>query len=260
MPVHPIAFQLGPLTIHWYGILIAVGFLAGVWTAGKRGLQNGLDPQRISDLAMWILVGAIVGARALHVISYWDQEFKGKGFLEVFKIQNGGLVFYGGLIGAAIAGTIYVKWKKMPFHKTADALAPSVALGSVFGRIGCLMTGCCYGTKCDLPWAIRFPEGHETHGLPVHPTQLYDSFANLILYLGLAWLYRRKKFDGQVFAVFLIGYAILRSTVEIFRGDYQPGEIRSGLTPGQFVSVGIVIVGIALLVWRSRFAVTPKRA
>jgi len=262
--VHPIAFELGPLTIHWYGILIAIGFLAGVWTAGRRGLRNGLDPQRISDLSMWILVGAIIGARALHVISYWDEEFKGKGFLEVFKIQNGGLVFYGGLIGAAIAGTIYVKWKKMPFHKTADALAPSVALGSVFGRFGCLMTGCCYGSECHLPWAIRFPTGSttwiETHGLPVHPTQIYDSFANLVLYLGLAWLYRHKKFDGQVFAVFLIGYAILRSTVEIFRGDYGAGEIRLGLTPGQFVSVGIVIVGIALFVWRSRFAATPKRA
>ena len=260
--MHPIAFQLGPLTIHWYGILIAMGFLAGVWTAGRRGLRNGLDPARISDLAMWILVGAIIGARTLHVISYWDDEFKGKGFFEIFKIQNGGLVFYGGLIGAAIAGSIYVKWKKMPFHKTADALAPSIALGSVFGRFGCLMTGCCYGRACDLPWAIRFPEGNPMHSptFPVHPTQIYDSFANLVLYLGLAWLYRHKKFDGQVFAVFLIGYAILRSTVEIFRGDYAPGQIYAGLTPGQFVSVGTVLVGIALLVWRSRSAAAPKRA
>ena len=123
-----------------------------------------------------------------------------------------------------------------------------------------LMTGCCYGAKCDLPWAIHFPAGHETHGLPVHPTQIYDSFANLVLYLGLAWLYRHKKFDGQVFAVFLIGYAILRSTVEIFRGDYAPGQIYAGLTPGQFVSVGTVLVGIALLVWRSRFAAAKKTA
>jgi phosphatidylglycerol:prolipoprotein diacylglycerol transferase len=168
-------------------------------------------------------------------------------------------VFYGGLIGAAIAGLAFVKLKHLPFFKTADALAPSIALGSMFGRIGCLMTGCCYGAKCDLPWAICFPEEHETHGMPVHPTQLYDSFANLLLYLGLAWLYRRKKFDGQVFAAFLIGYAVLRSTVEIFRGDYQAGEIHAGLTPGQLVSVGIVIVGIALLVVLPRQSQKPDR-
>lgn len=259
--MHPIALDFGPLKIHWYGILIAIGFLAGVWTAGKRGLRHGLDPQRISDLAMWILVGAIIGARALHVVSYWETEFKGRPLLEIFKIQNGGLVFYGGLIGAAIAGTFYVKWKKLPFHKTADALAPSIALGSVFGRIGCLMTGCCYGRACDLPWAIRFPEGNPMHPptFPVHPTQLYDSFANLLLYLGLAWLYRRKKFDGQVFAAFLIGYAILRSIVEIFRGDYQAGEIRAGLTPGQFVSLGIAAIGIALLVLLPRQTMPTKQ-
>ena len=257
--MHPIAFQLGPLTIHWYGIFIATAFLVGVWTANRRGLRYGLDPQRISDLAMWLLVGGIIGARALHVISYWDAEFKGKPLLEIFKIQNGGLVFYGGFIGAAVAGTIFAAWRKLPWLKTADALAPSIALGSVFGRIGCLMTGCCYGTRCDLPWAIRFPEEHETHGLLVHPTQLYDSFANLLLYLGLAWLYRRKKYDGQVFAVFLIGYAVLRSTVELFRGDYQAGEIHAGLTPGQLVSVGIVAVGIALLVLLPRSVASVKR-
>ena len=257
--MHPVAFQLGPLTIHWYGILIAIAFLAGVWTAGRRGLRYGLDPQRLSDLAMWLLVGGLIGARALHVISYWDAEFKDRPLLEIFKIQNGGLIFYGGFIGAAVAGTIFARWKKLPWLKTADALAPSIALGSVFGRIGCLMTGCCYGTKCDLPWAIHFPEGHETHGLPVHPTQLYDSFANLLLYLSLAWLYRRKKFDGQVFAVFLIGYALLRSTVEIFRGDYQAGEIHAGLTPAQIVSVAIVAVGIALLAFLPRSSATAKR-
>lgn len=260
LPVHPIAFQLGPLTIHWYGILIAVGFLLGVWTAGRRGLRHGLTPQNISDLAMWLLVGAIIGARLWHVVSYWDTEFKDRPIWDIFKIQNGGLVFYGGFIGAAIAGTIYGKWKKLPWFKTADALAPSIALGSVFGRMGCLMTGCCYGKACELPWAIRFPENHETHGAPVHPTQLYDSFANLLLYLGLAWLYRRKKFDGQVFAVFLVGYAILRSTVELFRGDYGTSEIHAGLTPGQLVSVGIVTAGIALLVFLPRLsAPAPKR-
>lgn len=257
--MHPVAIDLGSFKIHWYGILIAAGFLLGVWTAGRRGLRHGINPQHISDLAIWLLVGAIVGSRALHVISYWDAEFKGKPLWEVLNIRNGGLVFYGGLILAAIAGLIFVKIKALPFHKTADALAPSIALGSVFGRIGCLMTGCCYGRQCGQSWAVRFPEDHESHGLPVHPVQLYDSAANLLLYLGLAWLYRRKKFDGQVFAAFLIGYAVLRSTVELFRGDYQGGELRAGLTPAQVVSVGIAATGIALLLWLPRQRLKPKK-
>jgi phosphatidylglycerol:prolipoprotein diacylglycerol transferase len=256
-PVHPIAIDLG-IKIHWYGILIAAGFLAGVWTASRRGLQNGLDPARISDLAMWLLVGAIVGARALHVISYWREDFAGRPLYEIFMIQRGGLVFYGGLIGATLAGAIYVRAKKLPFLRLADALAPSIALGSVFGRIGCLMTGCCYGAHCDLPWAIRFPEEHETHGTPVHPTQLYDSFANLLLYLGLAWLYRRRKFDGQVFATFLIGYAVLRFVVEMFRGDYQPGEFHAGMTPGQVVSVAIFAIGAVVFVLLPRLKAEAK--
>jgi phosphatidylglycerol:prolipoprotein diacylglycerol transferase len=246
------------LVIHWYGILLAVGFMAGVWTAGRRGLSAGLNPGVLSDLAMWLLAGGVLGARVLHVVTYWESDFAGKPFIEVFAIWKGGLVFYGGLIGAAVAGTAFALWKKLPWFKTADALAPSIALGSLFGRLGCLMTGCCYGAKCDLPWAIRFPSEHETQGVPVHPTQLYDSFANLLLYLGLAWLYRRKKFDGQVFAVFLIGYAVLRSTVEMFRGDY--GEHRVGaITPAQIVSVVILAAGVVLLVVLRRKQVGARR-
>lgn len=245
--MHPEALHLGSLSIHWYGILLALGFIAGVWTAGRRGLRAGLDPGVISDLTMWLLVGGVLGARVLHVITYWERDFAGKPLIEVIAIWKGGLVFYGGLIGAALVGTAFAIWKKLPWFKTADALAPSIALGSVFGRLGCLMTGCCYGAKCDLPWAIRFPAEHETGGVPVHPTQLYDSFANLLLYVGLAWLYRRKKFDGQVFGVFLVSYAALRFTVEIFRGDY--GNQRWGaFTPGQAVSLVVLLAGITILV------------
>ena len=131
---------------------------------------------------------------------------------------------YGGLIGATLTGIIYIRWKKLPLWKTADVLAPSIALGNVFGRIGCLLNGCCYGRACSLPWAIRFPSDHSTGGVPVHPTEIYDALLNFAFYLGLAWLFRRKKFNGQVFATYLIGYAIFRSIVEFFRGDYPPDQ------------------------------------
>ena len=119
-------------------------------------------------------------------------------------------------------------------------------MGNVFGRIGCLLNGCCYGRVCSLPWAIRFPSGHPTGGLPVHPTEIYDALNNLILYLLLAWLFRRKKFDGQIFATYLIGYTVTRTIMEYLRGDYPPDQIHFGLTPGELISIPVFITGLVL--------------
>ena len=251
LSVHPIAFNLGPLTVHWFGICIALAFLAGMWTASRRAPLAGVSAEAITDLIVpWLLLGGILGARTMFVATYWRDEFAGKPFTEIFMIQRGGLVFYGGLIGAALAVVIYAEVKKLPLWKLADILAPSIALGSVFGRIGCLMNGCCYGRACELPWAIRFPEDHSTNGIQIHPTQIYDSLLNLVLYVGLAWLFRRRKFDGQTFAVFLICYAVTRSTVELFRGDYSNAHLHSGLTPAHVLSIGIFLTGVVLFVWR----------
>jgi phosphatidylglycerol:prolipoprotein diacylglycerol transferase len=249
--VHKIAFYFGSWPVYWYGVLVAVGFLAGLWTASRRGLRDGLPPEKVLDTGTWVIIGALIGARALHVISYWDKEFAGQPLTAIFNLRQGGLVFYGGLIGAALATILHLRWKKLPLWKFADALAPSIALGAVFGRLGCLMNGCCYGRECGLPWAIHFPLDHETKGVGVHPTEIYDSMLNFLLYAGLAWLYRRKKFDGQIFATYLVGYALLRALVECFRGDYAPSEFFFGgwVSPAQLVSVGILAAGL-ILFWR----------
>jgi phosphatidylglycerol:prolipoprotein diacylglycerol transferase len=244
--MHPVAFQLGPFTVHWYGVLVALGFLAGLWTAGCRAPLSGIASEKILDIGPWLIVGAIVGARVLYVISFWDEEFARAPITHVFMIQKGGLVYYGGLIGSSLAYIIYAVVRKLPFWRVADILAPSVALGYVFGRLGCLMNGCCYGKVCKLPWAVHFPETHSTHGQAVHPTQIYDSLLNLLLYAALAWLYRRKKFDGQVFGFYLVGFAITRSTVEFFRGDY-PSYYAGWITPAHLVSVGTLLAGLILL-------------
>ena len=170
-------------------------------------------------------------------------------------------MFYGGLIGASLACALYARLKKVPLWKLADILAPSIALGHVFGRLGCLLNGCCYGRECHLPWAITFPQtssvesGRAPPGVPLHPTQIYESLLNLVFYAGLAWLYRRKKFEGQVFAAYLVGYAVLRSFVEMFRGDYPPDQLYAGgrVTPAQVVSVGILAAGLLLLFLLPRF-------
>jgi phosphatidylglycerol---prolipoprotein diacylglyceryl transferase len=254
--VHPIAFQLGPLTIHWYGVMIALAFLAGLWTATRRARRENISSERIADIVLWLMLGAILGARIAYVLTYWREEFADQPFLEIFMIQHGGLVYYGGLIGATIAGSIYIRWKKLPTWKTADVLAPSIALGNVFGRIGCLLNGCCYGRACDLPWAISFPADNPLHPptYPVHPTEIYDALLNLILYGFLAWLFRRKKFDGQIFATYLLCYAVTRSFVEYFRGDYTNLHYHFGLTPAQWVSVPIFVAGLALAAILSRRA------
>lgn len=243
-----VAFELGGFAIYWYGILAALGFLAGIWTAARRAPQGGLNAALIADLAPWLIVSAVAGARLVYVITYWRQEFAhlDHPFWEVFKIRSG-LVFYGGLMGACAGTWLFSIRHRQPLWKLADALAPSIALGHTFGRIGCFMTGCCYGTTCDRWWAVHFPADHATRGTGVHPTQLYESILNLLLYVCLERLHRRREFTGQVFATYLIGYAVLRTVVEFFRGDYE-GRILSLFSPAQLVSPVILAAGVIL--WR----------
>ncbi len=198
------------------------------------------------DAGPWMIIGTIVGARAWHVIQYWPEEFAGKPWTEIFMIQHGGLVYYGGFIGAAVATIFYLRWRNLPIWKFGDAIAPSIPVGYVLGRIGCLMNGCCYGKACDLPWAIRFPSAHDTGGAPVHPAQIYDALLSAVLWGILEWLYRRKRFDGEVFASYLIGYAICRFIVEFFRGDYPHHYLGGWATPGHLTSILIFVAGLVL--------------
>ncbi|MDA1272631.1 MAG: prolipoprotein diacylglyceryl transferase [Verrucomicrobia bacterium] len=244
--MHSIAFEIGGFAIYWYGILAALAFVAGFWTAGRRAGLYGISGQAVVDLAPWLIGGAIIGARIWYVVYFWNEEFSGKPFWEVFMLRRSGLVFYGGLAGASLATILYVRLKALPLWKMADCLAPSIALGHGFGRIGCLMTGCCYGCPTDLPWAVRFPADHWTAGVAVHPTQIYESALNFTLYAGLAWLYPRKRFDGQIFAVYLCAYSVLRAVVESFRGDYPKRYLGGVITPGQIFSVLTLVAGVAL--------------
>lgn len=270
--MHPIAFYLGSLPIRWYGIMMALAFIAGLWTATRRARLANVSGEIIADVTLWLMIGSIIGARIVYVTTYWKQEFANGPISEIFMIQHGGLVFYGGLIGATVAACIYLYWKKLPVLKIADIIAPSIALGSVFGRCGCLLNGCCFGRPTHLPWAIQFPNGSDAWdtqfhaglvgpnapALPVHPTEIYAGILNFVLYVLLAWQFRRKKFDGQIFALYLIGYSIFRSIVECFRGDYPPDHIHYGLTSAQVVSIPTVIAGLVLLfIFSRRASATP---
>jgi phosphatidylglycerol:prolipoprotein diacylglycerol transferase len=248
--VDSVAFEIFGFQIYWYGILAAAGFLIAFAMASRRAPRAGLTADDVLGLGPWIIIGAVLGARLLYVISYWDKEFAREPFAKIFNMRTG-LVYYGGLIGASIGTVLFAVRRKVPLWKLADVMAPSIPLGHAFGRIGCFMTGCCYGKACDLPWSVHFPKEHWTGGVGVHPTQIYEAVLNFMLYLGLAWLFRRRKFDGQVFSVYLICYAILRAFVEVFRGDYEKSYLAGLFTPGQAVSIIIIAAG-ALLWWKQR--------
>lgn len=255
--VHKIALQLGPLTIHWYGVLVAAGFLAGLWTASRRAPLAGIAGERIAELGPWLILGTLVGARGFYVAAYWREFFAHQPWWEMLAVHHGGLIFYGGLLGASLVVVLFARRKGIPLWNLADVLAPSVALGHALGRVGCLMNGCCYGRPTGLPWAVCYPAGHETFpkgagaATPVHPVQLYEAGLNLGLYAALAWLFGRRNFEGQVFAGYLICYAVLRAFVESFRGDYAMRYLGGLVTPGQLISAIVLAAGMTLY-WKQR--------
>lgn len=254
--MHPTAFKIGDLPIAWYGILLATGFMVGMWTAGRRGMKIGLNAEDISNLMMCLFVGGIVGAKLLFVINHLGQEP-----LKDLVLSRSGMVFHGAFFGACAAVWLFTRKVKMPMWATFDALAPSFALGHAFGRIGCFMTSCCYGKVCSVSWAVQFPIGsmpHQshvnqelidrtaTHSLPVHPTQIYESLLNLSTYILLAWLFRKRKFDGQVIAAYMLIYAVLRFGMEFLRADGRGALWFGTLTSGQGISILLLIGGGAL--------------
>ena len=274
------------LPLHTYGLLIATGFIVGIGLAQREGKRRGQDPEKIADLSFWILVAALVGSRVYFILVNWGDYFGSGTFLaqtpfgripRVLAIWEGGLVFYGGFIGAALTAWWYMRRHKMDFLAHADTLIPGLAIGHFFGRLGCFGAGCCWGdvAHVHLPWLAEFPPeslafqtfagrpdpgaflaADRLHTLPLHPTQLYESFGELGLFLVLVLLVRpRKAFHGQVLATWLMLYAVLRSVVESFRGDVERGVIL-GLGVGTWTSLVIFAVGAAIFAagWRRRQA------
>jgi len=262
------SFQVGSVTIHTFGLLVGLGFVTGIQIAIRRAKAVGLNPDRLYELAFpWILVSGLIGARLLYVITFWKEEFAGAPWTEAFAIWRGGLVFYGGLGLATVVAMFRIWWQKLPLWRVTDCLAPGLALGHVFGRLGCLINGCCYGRPSSLPWAISYP--HEFTGnqtpiyplVPVHPTQIYEAVLNLSLCGVLVWIHQRRRFDGQVTGLYLICYACIRFLVELFRGDYRAegtpllSQPAAGVfTPGQTASFLVLAagVGIYLFCWRTQ--------
>src|ERR671919_1520681 len=237
--MHPILFEIGGFPVYTYGVLLAAAYLLGLQFALRRARARGLDANRVMDLGIWIIISALVGAKLLLLIVEWDTFTSD--WRELFTLMRSGGVFYGGLIAAVAVALWYLRRHRMPMWTVTDVFAPGIALGHVIGRLGCLFAGCCYGRPTDVPWAITFHSEFAARnvgtplGIPLHPTQLYEAGAELlILVLLLATEKRGRYFAGRTFWSYMFLYAVSRYVIEMYRGDPR-GEI-FGMSTSQLIS------------------------
>ena len=254
---------LGGIKIFGYGLMLFFAFLGSMNLAGRVARREKLDPEVVYDLALWVFVGGLVGARTFFVIQYWGVKIHS--VVEIFRIWEGGIVLYGSIIGGTVAFFTYRFFRPFPLRPFLDVVAPALALGIALGRVGCFLNGCCYGDVCNLPWAVRFPEpslpwqahnaahliGPSDHwSLPVHPTQLYSVLDGLILMTLLLMYFPRRKRDGEVMALLMVCYPITRILIEYLRSDET--VFFAGMTISQNISVALLCCGLGFWYWLSR--------
>jgi len=245
--MYPILFQLGSFHIYAYGFFIALGFIFGLMVAILKAQREGMPFGTIIDLFFYTVLSALIGSRILFALLNFDVYRQDP--LRIFKIWEGGLVFYGGLILAFMVALWYMKWHRLPIWKLADLISPLIALGLSFGRIGCFFAGCCYGKETSLPWGVVFknPDSLARLNVPLHPTQLYDAANGLALFLFLTWMEKRKTFDGQIFWLFLFLYSITRFFIEILRGDPRGFLFGDLLSTSQAIGILLAISSLFML-------------
>jgi phosphatidylglycerol---prolipoprotein diacylglyceryl transferase len=260
--MYPEIFHIGNFPINTYGVLLAVAFLCAILIAVRLARRDGLPGEKIYDLSLWMLLAGLIGSKILMMFTEPEYRDNPALLLSLDFLRSGG-VFYGGLLGAVVAGYFLMKHYKLPWWKTADACAPGIAVANFFGRQGCFAAGCCWGKPTTLPWGVKFTEaGHQITGVPIdtylHPTQLYESFAMLLVFFFLLWLHRRKRFDGQVILAYVLLYSVIRFAIEFVRDDPR-GDVfgltsLTGLSTSQLISLVVGIWALILLIRRRRRA------
>jgi phosphatidylglycerol---prolipoprotein diacylglyceryl transferase len=260
--MYPELIRIGNFPINTYGVFLAIAFLCAILVTTRLAERDGLPKQKIWDLSLWMLLAALVGSKFLMLFTEPEYRANPWALLSLDFLRSGG-VFYGGLLGAVVAGYLLMRHYKLPWWQTADACAPGIAIGNFFGRQGCFAAGCCWGKPTGLPWGVKFTElGHEITGVPIdahlHPTQLYESFAMLLVFFFLLWLHKRKRFSGQVILAYALLYSIIRFAIEFVRDDPR-GDILgltslTGLSTSQLISIVIGVSALIILIIRRRRA------
>ncbi len=262
----PELFRIHNFPINTYGVFLALAFLCAILIAVRLAARDGLPKEKVYDLSLWMLLASLVGSKVLMFFTEPEYRDHPLQLISLDFLRSGG-VFYGGLLGAVLTGYFLMRYYKLPWWKTADACAPGIAVGNFFGRLGCFSAGCCWGKPTTLPWGVKFTElGHEITGVPVdvplHPTQLYESFSMLIVFFFLLWLHKHKRFSGQVILLYALLYSIIRFLIEFLRDDPR-GDVfglttRTGLSTSQLISIVVGIGALILLIvrWRAVSATT----
>ena len=263
--MYPKLFELGPVNIYTYGLMLVAAYLIGLQVAVTRGRARGLEGDRVMDLGIAIILSALVGAKVLLFVVEFDHFSRDPA--ELWTLVRSGGVFYGGLLLAVGVAFWYMRRHAMPLWTTCDAFAPGIALGQAVGRVGCLLAGCCYGRPTDLPWGITFTNtlAAANVGTPLevslHPTQLYESAAALLI-LGFLLFFERRgnAFAGRTFWTYLLLYPTARFFIEFYRGDPR-GTVFDLMSTSQFVSALLVPLSIVMLFVLGRAGgPTPRRA
>jgi phosphatidylglycerol:prolipoprotein diacylglycerol transferase len=269
--MHSILIQLGPFTLHVFGVMMVLGFLSGFMTWLFIGRRQGRDANFCSDLLFWLLISGIVGARLASVLAEWRIYVRDP--IQIFQIWNGGLIYYGGFFAAGLALLVFARRAHVRLLDLLDFVVTALPLAHALGRIGCFFTGCCFGAITRGPLSVTFPGpdasnnhlgspawcDHVDHrwipfsqprSEPVHPVQLYECALNLALYAALLLVYRRRRREGNVLAVYLLTYPVIRFMMEFLRGDPRLGA--AGLNAAQWISMALFVIGLVLLVWPRR--------
>ena len=255
--MYPKILELGPITLHSYGLLLALAFLSATALVARLADREQVLRSRAWDLAFVVILSALVGAKLLMVLNNFDYYFSQPSRFVSLGFWQAGGAYFGGLIGATVGSYWYIsRSSDLNFAVMADAAAPAIALGQTIGRLGCFGAGCDYGKPTSQPWGVTFTSeyANQNVGVPLnvtlHPTQLYESVGSFLLLLILLWIHTRRRFKGQVFASYLMGYGLLRFANEFFRGDRDRGLLFDGqVSIHQLIAVGLVLA--ALIVFYS---------
>ncbi len=250
--MYPVLLEIGPFEIRTYGVLLSIAFLTGIWLAGKRGEQRGVQPSTLYDLSIYLILSAIVGARAYYVLIHYDDFAYDP--LSIFKVWQGGLAMYGGVLLAVAVAYYFTTVRRLSFLRVSDIVAPSLAVGIMVTRVGCYFNGCCFGRETLSSVGRVFPPWSEAGlvfpGTPLHPTQLYASFYGLVIFLVLLMVDRRPHGEGFLFGLFLALYSVSRFTIDFVRYyDSSSSFSLSGarFSYNQIVSIALLVGGILLI-------------
>ncbi|MBP3543547.1 MAG: prolipoprotein diacylglyceryl transferase [Lachnospiraceae bacterium] len=238
-------FSIGPITIYGFGLMIALGVLAAYWNTERLAKKGGLNSDPVFNILIIGVGFGILGAKLLYYVTIIDEIIANPKLL--LDIQQG-FVVYGGIILGIASAALYCKKKKLPFFNYLDCAAPSIALAQGFGRIGCFLAGCCYGTQMDCPISITFTNSaYAPNNVPLFPSQLVSSAFDFVHFFILCALFKRNQKPGKIGAYYLVFYSIGRFAIEFFRGDLERGNV-GALSTSQFISLFVAVAGIALII------------